>query len=225
MLTTQNTNAVSSVVTLKAASTQLQILEAIFTSLDNEFQKMKNPIAKTHAICTTGSNSIKTDAIKAYVAMIIKFHLNSNGSLMGVYTKESIAEFPNFLIEMFVNTLATRDFTTHEEVFKTAASTILGFDPMLIDAALASDEKTKARLVYKYIAARYETYFGIQPVFDSEGNKIKEPLDVYMDMFANQEELDSLPSMEVINKLLGKALAVTGPWFDLLEALVEVSHE
>lgn len=224
-LTIHNATAVSSVMCLQNAGAQLRIIEAIYSSLDTEIQKMKNPITGTNSICVAGSNPIKTDSIKAYVAMFVKFNFNTSGSLLSSFTKDSIANLPNDFVESVVNFLATRDFTNHEEVFKTTAIAMFGFDPILIDAALARDEKTKARLVYKYVASRFEMYAGIQPVLGGDGKKVKDPIDVYLDMYKTQDEFDHLPSMETINKLMDKAFGAVGPFFDLMQAVLEVGHE
>ena len=224
-LTIHNSNAVSSVMCLQNASAQIRILEAIYSSLDKEIQKMKNPINGGNSICTSGTNSIKTDSIKAYVAMFVKFNFNSNGSLLSSFTKDSIANLPNNFVESVINFLATHDYTNHEEVFKTTAMTMFGFDPILIDAALASNEKAKARLVYKYVASRFEMYAGIQPQLDGDGKKVKDPLDIYLDMYKTQDEFDRMPSIETINKLMDKAFEVNFPYFDLMQAVLEVEHE
>lgn len=231
-----NARAVSSVVSLHEAFGQVKVLRGIFDSLDIEFNKMSNPITKTHAICCTGTNSVKTDSVKAYVAMAIKVNFNAHGNYLSAMTKESIARMSQETVDTIINRIACGSFSSHKEVFIVLASSLLGYDPFLIEAALTDDEETASKFIFTYVAGRFGFDEGYQPrEVETTERKLVEgkwvdvpvtrtmnPLEVYI---SNYEDVIKTPlDKEKIAKLFDAALATkVEAEFNLLDEVARIS--
>lgn len=234
MLNVNNSRAVSSVVTLYEAFGQIKLLEAMFSSLDREFQKMGNPITGKHSICCEGTDPVKTDSVKAYVAMCIKFNFNAHGNYLSAFSKESIAHFEQRAVDSVINRVACTSYTTHDEVFITVMSMLLGYDPMLLKAALTKDDVKKCENVYRYVAGRYGFEEGYQPyeeTIDTEvnGEIVKKvihthsALDVYIEDYLSSEVFKKPLTEEQFDKLLKEAFETQIEFdFNLLEAICRI---
>lgn len=223
-LNNSNIRAVNAVVALRSAFGEVKSIRAIFDTLNTEFERMKNPITGKHGICCSGTDPIKTDMVKTYCAMAVKLQLNANGAFLASQSKDSIAEMKNETYLSIVNHLAVTHYLTHDDVFEVVGQWILGYDIKLIKAAICMDEVTRNRMVYTYVAARFNYDEGYQPkVTTIDDKEIKQTaLEVYLTPYFNSKEIFSRPlTDEEINKLFNIAINTT---FDLdFNLMAEIS--
>ena len=107
-----------------------------------------------HLIQGIAVSPYKSDAIKSYIAKLVKVYLNSVGVRTNAWTNESICE-DNFTNVTISNKISAQVFTSHEEMFALVATRLLGFDTDLVTFGMANAPAKRAQSLVIYMARRY----------------------------------------------------------------------
>lgn len=96
----------------------------------------------------------KTDAIKTYIAKLVKVFLNVTSVRVNAWTNESICN-DNFTNIVLANKVAGQVFMRHEDLFQLVVTRLLGFDPALVAFTVANAPIKRKNALVVYLAQRY----------------------------------------------------------------------
>jgi hypothetical protein len=161
-----------------------------------------------HLIQGIAVSPYKSDAIKTYIAKLVKVYLNSVGVRTNAWTNESMCE-DNFTNVTISNKIAAQIFTTHGELFEVIATRLLGFDSALVTFGMANAPAKRAESLVIYMAQRYNL-----------GDKPALILSDYVDAVDMMREVLALSDFLVyFNKVVADIIA----YYDGGEATPEVT--
>ena len=134
-----------------------KVIQALFKLSEEEWDRSRNMNTDEHLIKGVFSNGKKSDAIRIYIAKLVKLHMLSTGNRLTTWTKDTIAsENPtNMAITSRINATELRDNT---ELFMLVAGRLIGYDDELIRFALMAPENSADKALYlmKYMSARFD---------------------------------------------------------------------
>jgi hypothetical protein len=139
-----------------------KVIQALFRTSQEEWDRSFDANDRDrHLIQGVFTSPQKSEAVRIYIAKIVKLHMISTGSRLTAWTKDTVAgENPtNVAIS---NRIAAIEFKNNRELFKIVASRLLGFDDALIAFALEDDVDTRAKLMMDYLSAQFDLSVGTE---------------------------------------------------------------
>lgn len=132
-----------------------KVIKSLFTTSEEEWDRSRDIGTGNHFIRGVFHSPQKTEAVKTYIAKLVKMHMISLGSRLTAWTKDTVAgENPtNIAIS---NRIAAIEFKNNRDLFNIVATRLIGFDDMLVSFALEEDVDVKAKLLMDYLSARFD---------------------------------------------------------------------
>lgn len=132
-----------------------KVIKSLFTTSEEEWDRSRDIGTGNHFIRGVFHSPQKTEAVKTYIAKLVKMHMISLGSRLTAWTKDTVAgENPtNIAIS---NRIAAIEFKNNRDLFKIVATRLIGFDDALVAFALEEDVDAKAKLLMDYLSARFD---------------------------------------------------------------------
>lgn len=143
------------VVDIRDTLGSLNVLQALLTTSKKEWDNCRDDSDDSHLIKNVTLGSKKTDAVRVYVAKLVAQYLRSNGVRTTAWTKATISGDHSTNVAI-TNRITNIVFKDHVELFKLVMGRLLGFDEAIIDLALVSSPKEKAKLLVAFIATRFD---------------------------------------------------------------------
>lgn len=141
------------------------VLQSLHEQGYKEWLKCVNASNHEHLIKDIQSTGFKTDAITAYVSVLAKIFLNSQGANLSAWTKNSLST-EHALTEVVVRRMGTKLYTNHDELFMDVATRVLGFDNSLVEFVIKSltDTEKHPELLVAYVASQFDDLVGVENV-------------------------------------------------------------
>lgn len=155
ILLNAKTDQISFVLALRDAVGALNVLGALRTTASKEWERCTDIDSGSHLIKGVGVSTVKSDAITAYISLVVKQYMMSKGVRVTAWTKNTIAS-ENFTNKVISNTLAGRTIESNDDLFKTVVTRLLGFDDDIVDMAIEHDNAKKAELLVSYLASKFD---------------------------------------------------------------------
>jgi hypothetical protein len=161
-----------------------------------------------HLIQGVAVSTNKSDAIKTYIAKIVKVYLNAVGVRTNAWTNESLCA-DNFTNVTISNKISAQVFTRHEELFEMVSTRLLGFDLGLVTFCTANAPAKRTEALVVYMAQRYNL-----------GDKPEKILADYPDaIHFLKEVIDEPDYLQYFNKTVGQIIE----YYDVGEATPELN--
>ena len=132
-----------------------KVIQALFRTSQEEWDRSFDANTERHFIKGVFTSPEKSEAIKTYIAKVIKLHMISTGSHLTAWTKDTVAgENPtNVAIS---NRIAATEFKTNEELFLLVATRLIGYDDGLVKFALETNTDHQAKLMVDYLSSQFD---------------------------------------------------------------------
>lgn len=131
------------------------IIQALHSTALEEWARSTDLDSGNHLIQGIFTSPQKSDAIRAYIARLMKVHMISLGGHLTAWTKDTVAS-DNATNVAISNRIAAIEFQTNEELFMLVATRLMGYDDSLIKFALAEDPIVKARGLINYLSGQFD---------------------------------------------------------------------
>ena len=132
----------------------LNVLRSYHKVSNTEWDNCRNISTNAHLIQGVKVTSYKTDAIRGYVSKLAKLFMNSQGVNIAAWTKDSLAD-DNVYTVALVNRIGTKVFENNTALFKDVVVKVLGYDALLVDAALTDNNQERVEKILGYLATQY----------------------------------------------------------------------
>lgn len=133
----------------------MNVIKALAALSEEQWNRSFDTNTEEHLIRGVFSSPQKSDAVRIYIAKLMKVHLNSIGNRVCAWTKDTIAG-ENATNVAISNRIAATEFKSSYELFQLVATRLMGYDDMLIKLALAEDASTKTKLLMNYVSSLYD---------------------------------------------------------------------
>lgn len=141
------------VLDLRAAVGGLNILRSLRKLSNEEWTRCRNDASDVHLIKGVIFDSTKTDAIRAYIAKIVKLYMNSIGTVVGTWTKHGL-EQEHVLTKAVSDKITTSEINTADQLFEMVVTKLLGIDVYLVRAGMAESSEDVAKELVNYLGYR-----------------------------------------------------------------------
>jgi len=135
------------------------VLKGLLETSALEWDRSVNGNTGEHLIKDVAVGHSKSEAIQAYVSKVVKHYLVSAGTRATAWTKDTIAS-ENFTNVTITNRLAAQTFTDHLKLFRPVTTRLIGFDDLIVEAALTEDMRVLTYTAMMYLANRFELASG-----------------------------------------------------------------
>ncbi|ASU03677.1 hypothetical protein JOAD_238 [Erwinia phage vB_EamM_Joad] len=138
------------------------VLRSLYRESQKEWAKSVNANNGEHLIKSIHTAGFKTDAVQAYVSVLAKIFLSSQGANLSAWSKNSLAE-EHALTAAVISRMGTKLYDTNDQLFTDVATKVLGFDLYLVEYVLASEGGDKAvdKLV-AYVTSQFDDLVGAE---------------------------------------------------------------
>lgn len=141
------------VLDLRAAVGGLNIIRSLHQLSNREWERCRNDASDVHLIKGVIFDSTKTDAIRAYIAKIVKLYMNSVGTVVGTWTKHGL-EQEHLLTKAVSDKITTSEINTADQLFEMVGTKLLGIDVYLVRAGMAESTEDVAKALVTYLGYR-----------------------------------------------------------------------
>lgn len=133
----------------------LNVIKALDAVSEEQWGRSFDANTEEHLIRGVFTSPQKSDAVKLYIAKLMKVHLNSIGNRVCAWTKDTITG-ENATNVAISNRIAATEFKTSRELFQLVATRLMGYDDMLVKMAFAEDADVKTKLLMNYMSSLYD---------------------------------------------------------------------
>jgi hypothetical protein len=132
-----------------------KIIQALHRTGQEEWDRSFDASTDRHFIKGVFTSPEKSEAVKTYIAKVVKLHMISTGSRLTAWTKDTVAsENPtNIAIS---NRIAATEFKSSTELFLLVATRLIGYDDALVKFALETNVDVQAKLLMDYLSAQFD---------------------------------------------------------------------
>ncbi|EJI5696442.1 hypothetical protein NFI00_000145 [Salmonella enterica] len=136
------------------------VLRSLYRESQKEWNKSVNVNNGEHLIKSIHTAGFKTDAIHAYVSVLVKIFMSSQGANLGAWTKNSLAD-EHVLTTASISRMGTKLYDNNDQLFTDFATRVIGFDKSLIDYVIATENGEKAvAVLVGYVASQFDDLVG-----------------------------------------------------------------
>lgn len=135
-----------------------KVIKALFNTAQEEWDRSFDANTDKHLIQGVFASPQKTEAIKTYIAKIIKLHMISVGTRLTTWTKDTVAS-ENPTNVAISHRIAAIEYKSNRELFNMVATRLVGFDDKLVAFALEDDVDTQAKYLMDYMSAQFDLSF------------------------------------------------------------------
>lgn len=134
-----------------------KIIKALYETSQAEWDRSFDSNTGTHLIEGVFTSPQKTDAVKIYISKMMKMHMNSIGSRLTAWTKDTIAS-ENTTNVAISNRIAASEYKDNMPLFLLVATRLMGYDDGLVRFALMdeADVSGKTKELMNYLSAQYD---------------------------------------------------------------------
>lgn len=134
-----------------------KIIKALHTTSVVEWERSRDTNTQDHLIQGVFSSPQKTDAVKIYISKMMKMHMNSIGSRLTAWTKDTIAS-ENTTNVAISNRIAATEYKDNMPLFMLVATRLMGYDDAMVRFSLLDDADVagKTKELMNYISAQYD---------------------------------------------------------------------
>lgn len=143
----------ATVLDLRTAVGSLNILRALRKLSNEEWDRCRNDATDEHLIRGVFVNSTKTDAIRAYIAKLVKLYMNSVGMTAGAWTKKGL-EDEHILTKAVSDKICNSEINSADQLFEMVVTRLLGVDKFLVKAAMTAEAVGIASALVEYLGYR-----------------------------------------------------------------------
>lgn len=117
----------------------LDILRALYTQSENEWERCKGADTGEHLIKGVHHSMVKTDAVRTYVSKLAKLYLDSWGAQPSCWTKQTLMS-EDTITKGVIDRITNMDLQSNDQLFTLVATRVLGIDLALVTAVVAADD-------------------------------------------------------------------------------------
>ena len=134
-----------------------KVIQALFKLSEEEWERSRDINTDQHLIADVFTSGKKSDAIRIYIAKLVKLHLNTHNNRLTTWTKDTISS-ENAANVAITSRINATELKSNMELFKLVAGRLIGYDDDLIRFALADSEDSagKALFLMKYMSSRFD---------------------------------------------------------------------
>lgn len=202
-----------------------KVIQALHRTSQEEWDRSFDANTERHFIKGVFTSPEKSEAIKAYIAKVVKLHMISTGSHLTAWTKDTVAS-ENSTNVAISNRIAATEFKDNEELFLLVATRLIGYDDSLVKFSLETNPDEQAKLMMDYLSAQFDLSFdGKKPHLTYIDQTINLSILLRTEGFTPKFFADHLHhATKFFEAFEGVAM---NQWdlFDTLDVIVEVNQE
>ncbi|MNM18509.1 hypothetical protein D3C81_288020 [compost metagenome] len=145
----------TTVLDLRAAAGSLVVLGVLRKLSNEEWERCRDDASDTHLIKGVIFDSKKTEAIRAYIAKIVRLYMNTVGPNIGAWTKNSL-ENEHVLTKAVSDKICNSEINTADQLFEMVITRLIGVDSHIVRASLAKTNRGIALGLVGYLSARHD---------------------------------------------------------------------
>lgn len=132
-----------------------KVIKALYRTAQEEWDRSFDANTEKHLIEGVFTSPQKTEAVKTYIAKVMKLHMISIGSRLTAWTKDTVSS-ENGTNVAISHRIAATEYKTNRELFTIVATRLIGFDDTLVAFALEDDVDAQAKNLMDYLSAQFD---------------------------------------------------------------------
>lgn len=149
----------SFILRLRSAMKGETLLKVLFEQSEKEWNNSVDGSTGRHLIKDVYVTRDKTDAVRIYIAKLIKLHMASESTDLTAWTKDTLAS-ENATNLAISNRIAAVQFKSNRDLFILVVTRLMGYDDSLVKFALSSDENLRAKLLVNFLSEQFNLTSG-----------------------------------------------------------------